>query len=122
MEDRIQIQKQVDNDNDNESEQIEIIENILNNFGKEKYKNKNNTFLQKYNKKHKFKSQSVPNTKNKIINKITHDIALINIEQEINKIYNNHNHNLILKGEKININIMNNNINNKSKNNHLRIE
>ena len=129
LEDKIQIQNQVDNDNDNESEQIEVIENILNNFEKEKYKN--NKFLEykNKNKKIKKKSQSVTKSKNNILNKIKHDIAIINFEQEINKICNNHNHNLILKGEKLNINIINNNhinYNNKSKskskNNMLRIE
>ena len=123
LEDKIQIEKQVD-DNDNESEQIEVIENILNNFEKEKNKNnfliyKNNTIN---NKKNVFKSYTVDNRKNNhLLNKIKNDIALIKFEQEINKINNNrtHNHRLILAGEKININIINNNL---SKKNLLRIE
>ena len=122
LEDKLQIEKQVDNDNDNESEQIEVLENILNNFGKEKYQNK--FFIYKNKKKNILKSTSVPKSKNNtLLNKIKHDIALINFEQEINKICNNHNHDLVLKGEKININVINNKINNnKSKNNILRIE
>ena len=122
-EDKLQIENQVDNDNDNESEQMEVLEKILNNFGKEKYQNK--FFIYKNKKKNILKSTSVPNSKNNtILNKIKHNIALINFEQEINKIYNNHNHDLILKGEKININVINKKINNnnKSKNNILRIE
>ena len=123
LEDKIQIEKQVD-DNDNESEQIEVIENILNNFEKEKNKNnfliyKNNTIN---NKKNVFKSYTVDNRKNNhLLNKIKNDIALIKFEQEINKMNNNrtHNHRLILAGEKININIINNNL---SKKNLLRIE
>ena len=128
LEDKIQIENQVDNDNDNESEQIEVIENILNNFGneKEKYKKK---FLEYKNNKKRFKkkSQSATNTKNSILNKIKHDIAIINFEREINKISNHNKHNLILKGEKLNINIINNNQlkrnnSNKNKSNILRIE
>lgn len=125
LEDKIQIEKQVDDDNDNESEQIEVIENILNNFEKAKIKNKNNTIN---NKKNIFKSYTVDSKKNNhLLNKIKNDIALIKFEQEMNKINNNrtHNHKLILTGEKININIINNiykkNVN-LSKKNLLRIE
>ena len=122
LEDKLQIENQVDNDNDNESEQIEVLENILSNFEKEKYKNK---FLEyKNNKKNKFKSHSITNSKNNILDKIKHDIAAINFEQTLNQICNNRNYNLILKGENLNINIINKNrINkNRSKNNILRIE
>ena len=132
LEDQIQIEKQVD-DNDNESEQIEVIENILNNFEKEKNKSKNNFLIYKNstinNKKNVFKSYTVDNKKsNHLLNKIKNDIALIKFEQEINKMHNNrtHNHKLLLTGEKININIINNNLNKKninlSKKNLLRIE
>ena len=124
LEDKIQIENQV-NENDNESEQIEDIKDILNNFGKEKYQKK--YLIYKNKKKNSIlKSTSVPNSKNNsILNKIKHDIALINFEQEINKICQNHKHDLYLKGEKLNINVFNNKkqINsNKSKNNILRIE
>ena len=122
LEDKLQIENQVDNDNDNESEQIEVLENILSNFEKEKYKNK---FLEyKNNKKIKIKSHSITNTKNNILDKIKHDIAAINFEQTLNQICNNRNYNLILKGEKLNVNMINKNrINkNKSKNNISRIE
>jgi hypothetical protein len=132
LEDEIQIEKQVD-DNDNESEQIEVIENILNNFEKDKNKKKNNFLIYKNNtinnKKNVFKSYTVDNKKsNHLLNKIKNDIALIKFEQEINKMHNNrtHNHKLFLTGEKININIINNNLNKKninlSKKNLLRIE
>ena len=124
LEDKIQIQKQFDNDNTNESEQIEVIENILNNFEKEKYKNKYLKY--KKRKKNKFKSLSVTNPKNNILNKIKHDIVIINFEQEINNICQNknnkYNYNLIFKGDKLNINKINNNYFNKRKNNNLRIE
>ena len=114
LEDKIQIQKQVDNDNDNESEQIEVLENILNNFGKEKYKNtflKNNTKKTNINKlKSMFNCQN-----NSIINKIKHDIALIKFEQTLNSIYNKNKYNNDL-GKR-------NEIKNKSKEkNILRIE
>ena len=124
LEDKIQIENQVDNDNDNESEQIEVLENILNNFGKEKYQNK---FIEYKNiKRNNFKSQSVSfsNTKNNLLNKIKHDIAIINFEQTLNKICNS-NHNFMIKKEKINANIINNIKINKNKsinNNIVRIE
>ncbi len=121
-EDKLQIENQVDNDNDNESEQIEVLENILNNFGKEKYQNK---FVEyKYKKKY-YKSQSVNSSKNNILNKIKHDIAIINFEQILNKICSSNNHNLILKREILNNNIISNKYINKNKsinNNILRIE
>ena len=130
LEDQIQIEKQVD---DNESEQIEVIENILNNFEKEKNKKKNNFLIYKNNvinnKKNIVKSYTVDNKKsNHLLNKIKNDIALIKFEQEINKMHNNrtHNHKLFLTGEKLNINIINNNLDKKninlSKKNLLRIE
>ena len=121
LEDKLQIENQIYIDNDNESEQIEVLEKILNNFGKEKYQKK---FLEYKNKKRK-KSQSVNISKNNILNKIKHDIAIINFEQSLNKVYNNnHNHNLIVKGVKVNVNFINNNLINKnrSKKNMLRIE
>jgi hypothetical protein len=124
LEDKIQIENQVDNDNDNESEQIEVLENILNNFGKEKYQNK---FIEYKNiKRNNFKSQSISfnNTKNNLLNKIKHDIAIINFEQTLNKICNS-NHNFMIKKEKINANIINNIKINKNKsinNNIVRIE
>ena len=122
LEDKIQIENQFGNDNDNESEQLEVIENILNNFGKEKYQNK---FVEyKYKKKY-YKSQSVNSSKNNILNKIKHDIAIINFEQILNKICSSNNHNLILKREILNNNIIRNKYINKNKsinNNILRIE
>ena len=125
LEDKIQIENQVDNDNDNESEQIEDIKSILNNFGKEKYKNKFLIYKNK-NKSGILKSTSVPNSQNNsILNKIKHDIALINFEQEINKICGNYNHDLFIKGEKLNINVISNRTkmnNNKSNYNIMRIE
>ena len=55
LEDKLQIQKQINDDNDNE---MEVIENILNNFGKEKNNNKfnnkfNNGFMMYKNRKQK---------------------------------------------------------------------
>ena len=109
LEDKLQIQKQIIDDNDNE---MEVIENILNNFGKEKNNNKfnnkfNNGFMMyKNRKKNKFKSNSVINRNNKILNKIKNDIALINFQQEINKIHKLHNYHIFLKSERAHLNII----------------
>ena len=109
LEDKLQIQKQINDDNDNE---MEVIENILNNFGKEKNNNKfnnkfNNGFMMyKNRKKYKFKSNSVINRNNKILNKIKNDIALINFQQEINKIHKLHNYHIFLKSERAHLNIV----------------
>ena len=109
LEDKLQIQKQINDDNDNE---MEVIENILNNFGKEKNNNKfnnkfNNGFMMyKNRKKNKFKSNSVINRNNKILNKIKNDIALINFQQEINKIHKLHNYHIFLKSERAHLNIV----------------
>ena len=109
LEDKLQIQKQINDDNDNEMEVIEI---ILNNFGKEKNNNKfnnkfNNGFMMyKNRKKNKFKSNSVINRNNKILNKIKNDIALINFQQEINKIHKLHNYHIFLKSERAHLNIV----------------
>ena len=109
LEDKLQIQKQINDDNDNEMEVIEI---ILNNFGKEKNNNKfNNKFnngfmIYKNRKKYKFKSNSVINRNNKILNKIKNDIALINFQQEINKIHKLHNYHIFLKSERAHLNIV----------------
>ena len=109
LEDKLQIQKQINDDNDNE---MEVIENILNNFGKE---NNNNKFNNKFNngfmmyknrKKNKFKSNSVINRNNKILNKIKNNIALINFQQEINKIHKLHNYHIFLKSERAHLNIV----------------
>ena len=108
LEDQLQIQKQINDDYDND-DQIEVIENILNNFGKEKNKNKEFMLYKNKNKmnlnlqKNKYKSNSVinrNNTHNKILNKIKKDIALINFQQEINKIHKLHNYKIFLKNEK----------------------
>ena len=109
LEDKLQIQKQINDDNDNE---MEVIENILNNFGKEKNNNKfnnkfNNGFMMyKNRKKYKFKSNSVINRNNKILNKIKNNIALINFQQEINKIHKLHNYHIFLKSERAHLNIV----------------
>ena len=109
LEDKLQIQKQINDDNDNE---MEVIENILNNFGQEKNNNKfnnkfNNGFMMyKNRKKNKFKSNSVINRNNKILNKIKNDIALINFQQEINKIHKLHNYHIFLKSERAHLNIV----------------
>ena len=119
IEDKIQIQNHIYNDyNDNENEQIEIFSNILNNFGKEKHKNRYIC----YKNKNKYKSKSVTNQKNYLLNKIKNDIAKINFENEMNKIYKNYNNNLYgIKLEKLNLNLQNN-IKVKKINNILRIE
>ena len=109
LEDKLQIQKQINDDNDNE---MEVIENILNNFGQEKNNNKfnnkfNNGFMMyKNRKKNKFKSNSVINRNNKILNKIKNNIALINFQQEINKIHKLHNYHIFLKTERAHLNIV----------------
>ena len=109
LEDKLQIQKQINDDNDNE---MEVIENILNNFGQEKNNNKfnnkfNNGFMMyKNRKKNKFKSNSVINRNNKILNKIKNNIALINFQQEINKIHKLHNYHIFLKSERAHLNIV----------------
>jgi len=111
LEDQIQIQKQIDQDNDND-DQIEVIEKILNNFGKEKYNNKK-FLLYKKGQKNKYKSNSVVNSNNKILNKIKKDIALINFQQEINKIHKLHNYKIFLKSERAHLNtIRKNNLEN----------
>ena len=105
LEDKIQIQKQINDDNDND-EQIEVIENILNNFDKEKIFN-NKKFLMYKNKngiKNKYKSSSVINRNNKILNKIKNDIALINFQQELNQIHKLHNYKIFLNSERAYIN------------------
>ena len=105
LEDKLQIQKQINDDNDND-DQIEVIENILNNFDKEKIFN-NKKFLMyknKNNKKNKYKSSSVINRNNKILNKIKNDIALINFQQELNQIHKLHNHKIFLNSERAYIN------------------
>ena len=105
LEDKLQIQKQINDDNDND-DQIEVIENILNNFDKEKIFN-NKKFLMyknKTNKKIKFKSSSVINRNNKILNKIKNDIALINFQQELNQIHKLHNYKIFLNSERAYIN------------------
>ena len=117
LEDKLQIQKQIDEDNDND-DQIEVIENILNNFGKEKFSNKK-FLLYKKGQKNKYKSNSVVNSNNKILNKIKKDIALINFQQEINKIHKLHNYKIFLKSERAHLNTIRknhfeNNFNNES--------
>ena len=105
LEDKLQIQKQINDDNDND-EQIEVIENILNNFDKEKNFN-NKKFLMyknKNNKKNKYKSSSVINRNNKILNKIKNDIALINFQQELYQIHKLHNYKIFLNSERAYIN------------------
>lgn len=105
LEDKLQIQKQINDDNDND-DQIEVIENILNNFDKEKIFN-NKKFLMyknKNNKKNKYKSSSVINRNNKILNKIKNDIALINFQQELNQIHKFHNYKIFLNSERAYIN------------------
>ena len=103
LEDQLQIQKQINDDNDND-DQIEVIENILNNFGKEKIKNKKFMLYKNGNKKNKYKSNSVMNGSNKILNKIKKDIALINFQQEINKIHKLLNYKIFLKSQKAHFN------------------
>ena len=79
LEDKLQIQKQINDDNDND-DQIEVIENILNNFDKEKIFN-NKKFLMyknKNNKKYKYKSSSVINRNNKILNKDSYIRLILN--------------------------------------------
>ena len=105
LEDKLQIQKQINDDNDND-DQIEVIENILNNFDKEKIFN-NKKFLMyknKNNKKNKYKSSIVINRNNKILNKIKNDIALINFQQELNQIHKLHNYKIFLNSERAYIN------------------
>ena len=128
LEDKLQIQKQINDDNDNDNDdQIEVIENILNNFdnfGKEKFREKK-FLMYKYKSslKKKYKSNSVINrSNNKILNKIKNDIALINFQQEINKIHKLHNYKIFLKSERAHLNTIkknnmeNNNINQENKN------
>lgn len=128
LEDKLQIQKQINDDNDNDNDdQIEVIENILNNFdnfGKEKFREKK-FLMYKYKSslKKKYKSNSVINrSNNKILNKIKNDIALINFQQEINKIHKLHNYKIFLKSERAHLNTIKknnmekNNINQENKN------
>ena len=126
LEDKLQIQKQINDANDNDNDdQIEVIENILNNFGKEKFKEKKflmYKYKYKSSLKKKYKSNSVINSNNKILNKIKNDIALINFQQEINKIHKLHNYKIFLKSERAHLNtikknnIENNNLNQENKN------
>ena len=125
LEDQLQIQKQINDDNDNDNDdQIEVIENILNNFGKEKLKDKK-FLMYKYKSsfKKKYKSNSVINrNNNKILNKIKNYISLINFQQEINKIHKLHNYKIFLKSERAHFNSIkkndkeNNNLNQENKN------
>ena len=105
LEDKLQIQKQINDDNDND-EQIEVIENILNNFDKEKNFN-NKKFLMYKNKnikKNSHKSNSVINRNNKILNKIKNDIALINFQQELSKVHKLHNYKIFINNERFYLN------------------
>ena len=105
LEDKLQIQKQINDDNDND-DQIEVIENILNNFDKEKNFN-NKKFLMYKNKnikKNSHKSNSVINRNNKILNKIKNDIALINFQQELSKAHKLHNYKIFINNEKFYLN------------------
>ena len=105
LEDKLQIQKQINDDNDND-EQIEVIENILNNFDKEKNFN-NKKFLMyknKNSKKNSHKSNSVINRNNKILNRIKNDIAIINFQQELNQIHKLHNYKIFINSERAYIN------------------
>ena len=86
LEDRLQIQKQINEDDNDNDDQIEVISKILNNFEKDKFKNKK-FMMYKSGIKNKYKSSSVINRNtNKILSQIKKDIALINFQQEINKI------------------------------------
>ena len=105
LEDKLQIQKQINDDNDND-DQIEVIENILNNFDKEKNFN-NKKFLMYKNKnikKNSHKSNSVINRNNKILNKIKNDIALINFQQELSKVHKLHNYKIFINNERFYLN------------------
>ena len=105
LEDKLQIQKQINDDNDND-DQIEVIENILNNFDKEKNFN-NKKFLMyknKNSKKNSHKSNSVINRNNKILNRIKNDIAIINFQQELNQIHKLHNYKIFINSERAYIN------------------
>ena len=105
LEDKLQIQKQINDDNDND-DQIEVIENILNNFDKEKNLN-NKKFLMyknKNSKKNSHKSNSVINRNNKILNRIKNDIAIINFQQELNQIHKLHNYKIFINSERAYIN------------------
>ena len=105
LEDKLQIQKQINDDNDND-DQIEVIENILNNFDKEKifYNKKFLLYKNKNNKKIKYKSSSVINRNNKILNKIKNDIALINFQQKLNQIHKLHNYKIFHNSERAYLN------------------
>ena len=54
--------------------------------------------------KNKYKSSSVINRNNKILNKIKNDIALINFQQELNQIHKLHNYKIFLNSERAYIN------------------
>ena len=113
LEDKLQIQKQINDDDNDNDDQIEVLENILNNFGKEKNHNDNKFMMYKKGYKNKFKSNSVINHSNKILNKIKKDIALINFQQEINRIHKLHNYKIFLKSERTNLNTVKKNNMNK---------
>ena len=105
LEDKLQIQKQINDDNDND-DQIEVIENILNDFDKEKNFN-NKKFLMYKNKNSKInshKSNSVINRNNKILNRIKNDIAIINFQHELNQIHKLHNYKIFINSERAYIN------------------
>ena len=105
LEDKLQIQKQINDDNDND-DQIEVIENILNNFDKEKNLN-NKKFLMyknKNSKKNSHKSNSIINRNNKILNRIKNDIAIINFQHELNQIHKLHNYKIFINSERAYIN------------------
>ena len=103
LEEQFQIEKQSNEDDNDNDDQSEVIEKILNNFEKEKFKNKK-FLLYKSGMKNKYKSSSVVNrNNNKILNKIKKDIALINFQQEINKIHKLHNYRIFIKSERTNL-------------------
>ena len=103
LEEQFLIEKQSNEDDNDNDDQSEVIEKILNNFEKEKFKNKK-FLLYKSGMKNKYKSSSVVNrNNNKILNKIKKDIALINFQQEINKIHKLHNYRIFIKSERTNL-------------------
>ena len=108
LEEQFQIEKQSNEDDNDNDDQSEVIEKILNNFEKEKFKNKK-FLLYKSGMKNKYKSSSVVNrNNNKILNKIKKDIALINFQQEINKIHKLHNYRIFIKSERTNLTLIKN--------------
>ena len=106
LEDRLQIQKQINEDDNDNDDQIEVISKILNNFEKDKFKNKK-FMMYKSGIKNKYKSSSVINRNtNKILSQIKKDIALINFQQEINKINKLHNYKILIKSERPNLTLI----------------